>query len=153
MSQANAVTDSSGRVSYSVNSGDGFRVGLGGHASVDIDYAEVVDFNFSEEVKVSMLAMEGGRLKNLHLMLCDLGVISDSSGHHLTINLLKMGKVKRNKDGDRYCPNPRFIGAEVKVGGDAVKVVVGSGVSFYIHRGAVYRSSAVVKRVIKKRKA
>ncbi len=149
MSQVNAITDSNGRMSYFANGGDGFRVGLGGHGSVDINYAEIVDFNFSQQESVSVLASDGGKLKNIHLMLCDLGIVGNDDSHHLSIDLLKMGKVKTNKFGAKYCPNPRFVGVEVTLGKASVKVVAGSGVSFYIFNSNVYRSSSAVKRAIK----
>ena len=148
MNTANAVTGNSGNIPYFVNGDDGFRVGVSGHSDGGVDYADLVDFNFSQSVNVGDFAREGGKLKNLYLMLCDIGLISEGFDD-VVVDLLKMGAVKRaKKTNEEYCSNPRFIGVNFCIGGKDAQAVVGSGVSFYIFNGNVYRSSSAVKKAM-----
>ena len=148
MNTVNARTDASGNVPYFINGGEGFKVGLTGHADGGINYADVVKFNFSESANLKKFAREGGKLKNLYLMLCDVGVISEKFDD-VVVEVLKMGKVKKaKKTNDRYCSRPRFIGVNFCIDGAEAQAVVGSGVSFYIFKGEVYRSSSAVKKAM-----
>lgn len=149
MNTANAVTGNSGNIPYFVNGDDGFRVGVSGHSDGGVDYADLVNFNFSQSVNAGSFAREGGKLRNLYLMLCDIGVISESFDN-VVVDLLKMGKVKRaKKTNEEYCVKPRFIGVNFCIEGKDAQAVVGSGVSFYIFNGNVYRSSSAVKKAMK----
>jgi len=148
MNTANAITGNSGNIPYFINGDDGFRVGVSGHSDGGADYADLVNFNFSQSVNARSFAREGGRLKNLYLMLCDIGLISEGFDD-VIVDLLKMGTVKRaKKTSDQYCSNPRFIGVSFCIGGKEAQAVVGSGVSFYIFNGNVYRSSSAVKKAM-----
>ena len=147
---ANATTGSDGRQSYSLNGGDGFRVGEVGHAGDAGNFANIVKFNFSEAANAGELSQRGGRGQNLILLLNDVGLpVADAP--KINIELLKMGEVTYSDSFTPRCTKPRFIGAKFTFDGVTATAVVGKGISFYLYGGKTYRSASACKRAIKAR--